>query len=543
MSSLQTLLACAVEEIRKDLCTVKDGMSTNGRVIRKSSMSVPNAGNLSVGTNDDNVENGYCGDFIVCHGSDKHNDCIDKSSQCDSPNHVHCGIKGVNCGNSPGPIKGVQTSPPASQSQLSIVSWNCRGLQYAEPYLQSLAKCNDIVIVCEHWLWPYELSRLPHLLDGFSSVSCSDKRLDENSSLKRGCGGVAIFWMKAIKAISVPTSSDRLLAIQLPMAEFTALSIVGVYLPSTDQPLPNFIEYLQELESIVSTLQAQGPVVVMGDFNAHIGALAGGHLKDPPNAQGRLLYELMASLDLYAVSLSEVAQGPNFTFSNGVHETTVDYSFIDSYMTSNVTKCSILPKNPLNLSDHLPVTLSLGLTPVGSQSGNAGVPRVNWNRAIKDGSIETYAESVNVYISTILHHPLPENSDNLENELSEVCNKLMSISAEILPHMDHKANTANKKKKKFYKDEVLKKLCKEKKDEWYKWKTNGKPRSGQSFDALKSAKNRIKSYIRKCEAREDRERIQRRDRMVKESHHERFYVPRKKPICSTKALCKWECLL
>ena len=47
--------------------------------------------------------------------------------------------------------------------------------------------------------------------------------------------------------------------------------VLSLYLPTTDSPLTLYKECLQELENVIFSLQTDGPVLVMGDFNAHIG--------------------------------------------------------------------------------------------------------------------------------------------------------------------------------------------------------------------------------------------------------------------------------
>ena len=43
---------------------------------------------------------------------------------------------------------------------ISIAAWNCRGLATGLPYVEFLADLHDIVVLSEHWLWPFELSKL-----------------------------------------------------------------------------------------------------------------------------------------------------------------------------------------------------------------------------------------------------------------------------------------------------------------------------------------------------------------------------------------------
>ena len=47
----------------------------------------------------------------------------------------------------------------------------------------------------------------------FNAAGVSDGRLNCESNLKRGCGGVAIIWKKYLDFSLIPSSSDRLCAI------------------------------------------------------------------------------------------------------------------------------------------------------------------------------------------------------------------------------------------------------------------------------------------------------------------------------------------
>ena len=46
-------------------------------------------------------------------------------------------------------------------------------------------------------------------------------------------------------------------------------TVIGVYLPCADLGTETYCEHLIELERIISDHQRLGPVVIMGDFNAH----------------------------------------------------------------------------------------------------------------------------------------------------------------------------------------------------------------------------------------------------------------------------------
>ena len=89
-------------------------------------------------------------------------------------------------------------------SKLRITTWNCRGLHTGEPYLHNLAeRHSDVVVVTEHWLWPYEVHKLSTVHADFNSEVVVDKRLTECSNLTSGCGGVGILWRNGLDATPI----------------------------------------------------------------------------------------------------------------------------------------------------------------------------------------------------------------------------------------------------------------------------------------------------------------------------------------------------
>ena len=72
---------------------------------------------------------------------------------------------------------------------IGIASWNYHGLSHAIPYLQHLSETEDIIVLAEHWMWPFELPKLDSIVPG---IGVSDLRLNEQSTLRKGCGEVGI---------------------------------------------------------------------------------------------------------------------------------------------------------------------------------------------------------------------------------------------------------------------------------------------------------------------------------------------------------------
>ena len=136
-------------------------------------------------------------------------------------------------------------------------------------------------------------------------------------------------------------------------------TVIGVYLPCADLGTETYCEHLIELERIISDNQRLGPVVIMGDFNAHLGALGGERGVDDPNQQGLLLHQLLTRCNLYVVSLSLLATGPQYTFQNSVTQTTVDYILASQDAFHYIQQCFTHMPAALNYSDHLPITMML----------------------------------------------------------------------------------------------------------------------------------------------------------------------------------------
>ena len=68
----------------------------------------------------------------------------------------------------------------------------------------------------------------------------------------------------------------------------------------------SYREHLVELERVIGESELQGPVMVLGDFNAHLRGEAVGE----QNLQGALLQEVLERCSLSAVSEGAMASGP-----------------------------------------------------------------------------------------------------------------------------------------------------------------------------------------------------------------------------------------
>ena len=119
------------------------------------------------------------------------------------------------------------------------------------------------------------------------------------SELTRRCGGVAILWKKDLSAITLPCRKNgRVCAIQISSPVASNITIVGVYMPS-DGNTDDYQSCVSTLEEVFKQTSSVQPVVIAGDFNAHIGSLGGPMCKDTPNTQGRALKDLIDRNNLF----------------------------------------------------------------------------------------------------------------------------------------------------------------------------------------------------------------------------------------------------
>ena len=123
-----------------------------------------------------------------------------------------------------------------SKPQRSLTTYKCRGLKNSNLYLNHLLEAGtDIIAVTEHWLWPYQLHMLQDVHPSYEGFGRSNNRLNENSDLVRGCGGVGIIWKKSLRISPVISiSSDRLCAVRLFISDTDSINIGCIYLPSSD---------------------------------------------------------------------------------------------------------------------------------------------------------------------------------------------------------------------------------------------------------------------------------------------------------------------
>ena len=365
----------------------------------------------------------------------------------------------------------------------------------------------------EHWLWPFELDTLSSISDKFTYTAVSDKMLTPESEATHGCGEVAIMYKKSINAVPLTSlSNDRMCCIMLNLLAGQCddlLTIIGTYMPCTNYPLDEYKEYLSKLEQAILSTPHDGLVIITGNFNAHLGSLAGSHNPHSPNGRGLLLKELIDRTFSYSVSDSSMASDPSYTFSSGTHFTTVDYIFASQNLASLIESCGIMDEHELNTSDHLPIIATLSkakLVDTPSQVSTTKT-KINWREACRTHFTLLYTSQVDNKLSHLINKEYEDISE-VESDICFLTNTLLKSAEQTLPHIQQK-----KQQKKIH-NPTLKRLCSQSCQAFWDWKQAGRPRSGAIFDTRVAAKRAVQNCLNKCRANIEHQRLAKSGQLV-----------------------------
>ena len=366
-------------------------------------------------------------------------------------------------------------STSTTQRSLTISCWNCRGWATGAAYLDHLVQGgSDVIVLSEHWLWPYELHKLDEFNSEYQGLGKADPRLTDTSlTCPRGCGGVGILWKKSFDVTPISDiQSDRICGIRIKRTTGDSkswISILGVYLPCLDQGMELYRDSLVELERMVVELGVVGSCDC--DFNAHLGPTWGSRAHKNSNIQGALLGEVLDRCKLHAVSLGAL------------------------------TTPIIQPKDPNWI-------------------------RIHWAKAGKSEAMLNFQREVSNRLKPYIKRSRG-NVDHIGQEIRHVAWLVNDAAQKTLPPL--KPRRANG-----FRDKTLSQLCIRSKEAWRAWCREGRSVSGPSYDAKCALRREVRQWVKFCSAMEERKRVQRQESLFRSNSHLRFCTPqsRSKSKCT-----------
>ena len=254
-------------------------------------------------------------------------------------------------------------STKRGKKHLRIANWNSRGLSAAIPYLREILANNDIVAISEHWLHRNQLYKLNEVDSDFFCIGKSSRLASEEYfGVRRGSGGVAIYWRKNMSGVSplLSITHDRVCGIRIQTESNTIINVLSVYMLAVGS-CDDHSTAFDELSYILESLEDGAVNLVIGDFNGDIGHMGGPRGSSEPTRAGRVVIDFMDRYDFRAANLLYNASGSVRTFECHNGTPTIDYALIPEAYCSKIVKCHTEANNVLNTSDHFPIQMVISI--------------------------------------------------------------------------------------------------------------------------------------------------------------------------------------
>ena len=152
-------------------------------------------------------------------------------------------------------------------------------MKYNTYFLRKLLNLCDLCSLQEHWLYPDNLEPFLNSVDkNFKSWGRADSNLAPNSVSRRRKGGVAFLSRHTFdKNVTILNEirNNTIIALKVQLSNNHTVFVIAVSFPTSAESLTTFKLVVDALDGIVCQFEQEGTVLVIGDFNAHIGNLGG----------------------------------------------------------------------------------------------------------------------------------------------------------------------------------------------------------------------------------------------------------------------------
>ena len=269
------------------------------------------------------------------------------------------------------------------KNSLRLSTWNIGGIMINVVHLQNCLENSDICMIQEHWLYPDSLNFLSTVNEDFTGWGRSSKDLNLDSVWRRGKGGVGMLWRKSLDASIIrleDLGNDRIIVVEIRTADHESIFIAGVYLPSSNVAVHLYKECMVVLQDIIHQLYDKGTLIILGDFNAHIGGFGGARSFESINGKGKELIELMERNNFKSVNSQLFCTGPIETFygQEGLIMTTIDHILMKVDDLQLVSECYVQNESCINLSFHLPIFCTLNIDCCSSGPNKRTKTQIAW---------------------------------------------------------------------------------------------------------------------------------------------------------------------
>ena len=240
------------------------------------------------------------------------------------------------------------------------------------------------------------------------------------------------------KVFEVQRFTDRILLLRLIIGN-AIFTILSLYAPQSGHKEPGIKErFYDQLQSIVAKIPATEMLVMVGDWNGHVGAEAGaydeahgGHGYGVRNAEGESVLEFAIANDLIVGNtLFRKRDSHLITYSSGDHhKTQIDYILFRKRLRSAVSNVKVIPNEECVKQHHLVVcdlTVSMPLN-----KKRKFVPRIRtWK--LKDPAIAMqFHEAFKDKVTHSATATADDQSDTVEGLWSNLKQPLLDAASEV----------------------------------------------------------------------------------------------------------------
>ena len=384
-----------------------------------------------------------------------------------------------------------------NKEDLTIISYNCDGLNLSTCYIQQLLtdKKPDFLFLQETWLLDSQINLLGNINVNYLFTGISG--CESGEMLKgRPYGGVAVLWSKKLSQYVQPvaSNSNRITGCKYMFGDEKILFLT-VYMPCDSQSVhrvnDEYVNVIQEIENICENNNASR-IIIGGDWNTSI---------DRNNAQTNCFKRFLdtSNFDICWNSMN-ASKSCTYENINLGHQSCIDHFIMSMNVFDNITNCTIIDSVD-NLSCHKPILLQVKcqinrLNRTGKQLYKR---KTAWHKVVKE-DIDCFKQHLDVQLNRLKVPACINNCTNVSckdsahtNAICELCSNLISCLLDadsFLPKSSKRKNVLP------YWSEKVRPLRQDSLWWHWLWKECGRPRVGSVASTMRSTRAKYHAMVK-----------------------------------------------
>ena len=230
--------------------------------------------------------------------------------------------------------------------------------------------------------------------------------------------------------------NENILAIQLQIGDLK-LIVIGIYLSSYHDKtsIENYTDQLNNLSSIIEMYLDESEILIIGDFQTFPAELYD-NLERNNKTRNPLSAHLKLFLQQNKFELVDVTNGygPTTTYQHKTlpHSSYNDHIALLKESTLSVSPCQVYEHNPMNVSDHQPISICVEYNPTLQEvvdaelQNNNAIPKYAW---LDENFVKVYQTEVSNNITTTQFGELAMEAScyEINDLLSKSANKAFEV--------------------------------------------------------------------------------------------------------------------